>query len=286
MGLTLKKIKNVLGLDVPADLKRLQARTEASCKTLAGVLLKSRAQDTALDETPWFERIEARRSVVYAKTDQVRILDFGSERTDDSISKGQMEAGREKMLIVGEHAKHSSKKPKWAAVLFNLIRGFKFKSCLELGTCMGISASYESAALKLNRQGGKLYTLDAVDAFQGVARDGFAQMGLSEHVQTVLGRFSDALPGVLPLGPFDYAFIDGHHDEFATVQYFDQIHPHLTSRALVVFDDIGWSDGMRRAWDKIRRDPRISLTVGMGGMGLALIDPEIEGHPHFDIGLD
>jgi predicted O-methyltransferase YrrM len=42
----------------------------------------------------------------------------------------------------------------------------------------------------------------------------------------------------------DFAFIDGHHDERATVAYFQQMKPSLSPGAVVLFYDIKWSSGM------------------------------------------
>ena len=50
---------------------------------------------------------------------------------------------------------------------------------------------------------------------------------------------------------FLYAFIDVHHDDKATVACFKQILPYIADEAVIVFDDISWSDGMKRAWKKI-----------------------------------
>jgi predicted O-methyltransferase YrrM len=80
------------------------------------------------------------------------------------------------------------------------------------------------------------------------------------------------LPALSKMRPADYAFIDGHHDEKATVQYFDQMYPHLSSRSMVVFDDIDWSPGMQRAWKEIEKNPRVSLAVDLGPVGVCVID--------------
>ena len=75
--------------------------------------------------------------------------------------------------------------------------------------------------------------------------------------------------------PVDYAFIDGHHDEQATLDYFEQLLPHLAPRALLVFDDVDWSDGMKRAWQKIQADPRVAISIETRTLGLCVIDSTI-----------
>jgi hypothetical protein len=36
-----------------------------------------------------------------------------------------------------------------------------------------------------------------------------------------------------------------------------------------VFDDIRWSDGMLRAWERIADDPRVALAVDLDRYGVA-----------------
>jgi len=38
-----------------------------------------------------------------------------------------------------------------------------------------------------------------------------------------------------------------------------------------VFDDIHWSAGMKRAWERICADPRFSLFIDLGKVGLAIV---------------
>jgi predicted O-methyltransferase YrrM len=124
--------------------------------------------------------------------------------------------------------------------------------------------------LELNGAG-TLVTLEGAPAIADLARGHLGRLGLG-RAEVVVGRFQDTLPGVLAARrPVDYVFVDGHHDEHATLGYFEQLLPFLADSALLVFDDIAWSDGMRRAWTAIARDPRVTSAVGLGPVGLCLI---------------
>jgi hypothetical protein len=61
-----------------------------------------------------------------------------------------MNRGKVVTRTVGEVSKGASKPYFWSLLLFKLIRKFRPSICLELGTCLGISASFQAAALKLN----------------------------------------------------------------------------------------------------------------------------------------
>ena len=69
----------------------------------------------------------------------------------------------------------------------------------------------------------------------------------------------------------DYAFIDGHHDQDATIDYFRQIKPHLSPNAVLVFDDISWSDGMKKAWKTIKNDKDIEVYVDLFVVGVCIV---------------
>src|SRR6185437_7013815 len=130
---------------------------------------------------------------------------------------------------------------------------------------------YLGAAQKLNQRG-RVATLEGAPALAALAEQHLQSLGL-DNVRVVVGRFQDTLAGVIQSDrPLDFVFIDGHHEEKATLQYFEQVYPALASKAVVVFDDIAWSDGMQRAWRSIEDDPRVQLSVDLSRVGVAVFD--------------
>lgn len=223
-------------------------------------------------ERAWFRRIEEVRGDLLTSSDVIEQIDFGAGDAKSSLSADEMAYGRRVERSVRELCS-ASKSPFWSESLFHLVRWFEPSVGLELGTCFGISAGYQAAAMKLNGKG-RLVTCEGAPALAERSRQHLDALGLGDRVEIVVGRFSDTLGEVLPrVAPLDYAFIDGHHDEHATVAYFEQLVPFLASRALLVFDDIAWNDGMKRAWRSISRDARCHLAVDFGKVGLILIDP-------------
>lgn len=162
-----------------------------------------------------------------------------------------------------------SKSQDHATLLHLLIREFQPLKALELGTNIGISSSYQAAALKMNGQG-QLTTLEVSPFRMQAAKDLHDSMGL-ENVTYACGLFSETLDKVLEeLESVDYAFIDGHHQMQATLDYFDKIWDHTSDNAIVVFDDIRWSGGMKRAWHKLKQDIRIKIAVDLDKMGICV----------------
>ena len=122
--------------------------------------------------------------------------------------------------------------------------------------------------------GGRLTTLEGSPARARIARSVFEAVGL-DNVMCKIGLFTDTLRETLEeMGSVDYAFIDGHHLKQPTLDYFDEIYPHLAEGALVIFDDIRYSRGMREAWSLLKRDIRIKVAVDLGRMGVCTISKE------------
>jgi predicted O-methyltransferase YrrM len=140
-----------------------------------------------------------------------------------------------------------------------------------MGTSVGISASYIAAALKLNGRG-KLVTLEGGAALADVARRNFAALSLEGVVEVVVGPFHETLSGAFKdSSPIDFIFIDGHHDEDATKKYFTMMLPCLAPVSVAVFDDINWSEGMKRAWHSVAAAPQCTASFSLRDLGIAVV---------------
>lgn len=155
--------------------------------------------------------------------------------------------------------------PHEGRLLYHLAARLQPAQCLELGTCLGLSAAYLAAGLAGGD--GRLATLEGGAAVAQRARANLDALGLGS-AEVIVGPFAETLPEVLRRHqPFDLVFIDGHHEPAALQAYADQIMPGLAEGAVLVFDDVAWTPGMRRAWRTLaaRLHPAIDLlTVGLG----------------------
>lgn len=199
------------------------------------------------------------------------MMDFGAGSPDSTRTAEEMQRGVAFEATIGDICQRSSKPAFWARMLFAVVLEYQPLRGIELGTCLAISAAYQSGALQLAGNGGTLHTLEGADSLAEQARHNLARLGIG-NVTVVAGRFDQTLDGVLDeLGRVDYAFIDGHHDQQATVAHFRQLMPVLAPEAVLVFDDISWSPGMQDAWRAISADPRVRVVVDLRAVGICVL---------------
>ena len=89
------------------------------------------------------------------------------------------------------------------------------------------------------------------------------------NITQITGRFQDVLHDVLQRMQYvNFAFIDGHHNKDATIKYYSEIKPFLGKGAVLVFDDISWSQGMDEAWHTIKDDKDINHFEDLQKLGI------------------
>ena len=150
---------------------------------------------------------------------------------------------------------HGPASPRSGGALMRTVRELAPRSCLELGTAFGVSGAYQAAALELNGPG----ILTTVERNEGW-RDGPGGLpsrppGAGRAPIRVAARLAWERARSMP--PIDYAFLEPTTPTRATLAHFATLLPHLREGAIVVFDDINWSDGMWRAWRSIAPRARI-----------------------------
>ena len=154
----ISRITSRLGVDdsIRAALHKVQAASAR--REITSLKERSPALEQALRETlanrlepaegDWVRRIESLRRRLHRSSDTIAMYDYGAE--GDAVRE----------VTVAERCRGASKPYFWSLLLLKLIRQFRPLRCLELGTCMGISAAYQGAALAINGQEGTLTTIE------------------------------------------------------------------------------------------------------------------------------
>ncbi len=233
--------------------------------------------ETDAEAARWQTRIERLRERLLGDTTPLELTDFGAGHAGAGAPRGTVRRTVAEMC-------RASKSPFWCRILFELVRATGPARAVELGTCLGISCSYQAAAQQV-AGGGDMWTLEGAAALAARARAHFDELGL-DRVRVVEGPFSETLGTVLEeAAPVAWAFVDGHHEERATVEYFETFLPRLAETAVLVFDDIAWSAGMRRAWRTVRSHPRVVFSAALGQMGICVVAPERHPPLHLELPL-
>lgn len=249
-------------------LDSLEQESNPNAKRLAILLRQTIKEELSKEEMQWIEKIENLRADIEKNTSKVNVIDYGAGNPQDSRTESEMYNGTINTSRVCD-INIASKRPFWAKVLFKIIREFKPQTAIELGTCLGISSAYQSSAMILNNNG-RLITMEGSPELVKIAGNHIEGLGI-KNVEIIEGRFQDNLPRILEENkPIDYVFIDGHHDEKATIDYYNLFIPYLKDGAVLVFDDISWSKGMKKAWKTIQKDNRISLAINFKEIGICI----------------
>ena len=152
-----------------------------------------------------------------------------------------------------------------SVIIGTIARRRKARAILELGTCIGLNAVVMGI---LNPQA-RVITVEGDGTLHRITRR-IARMLNQKNIVFVNALFDDVLEEILYTYQPDFIFVDGNHSQDATLQYFRQICESVNRRAMVVVDDIDWSQGMREAWKKISC-PRIRNKIGFVKFGIVAL---------------
>lgn len=267
------------------NISLMRSSNEELIKKLSNVLESVATNRFTEQETEWFSKIELLRSNLLSSTEIIPVVDYGPGHRGTHRSQEEMDKGVVGQASVAEICRKVSSPSTYCRLLFKIVHDFKVKKGIELGTALGISCAYQSAGMDLNNMG-EFVTCEGSPGVASVAERSLQALGLN-RTRVVQGRFQDTYEGVLTSQhPVDYIFIDGHHDEFATVEYFEKLIPHLSDTAIVVFDDIDWSDGMKRAWKKVISMNGILATVALKNLGIVITDKSKSTPTHYEFYLN
>ncbi|MBW2662670.1 MAG: class I SAM-dependent methyltransferase [Deltaproteobacteria bacterium] len=285
---TIKKILKIpirmlLKLSARKQLSRLSTIRNPAADKIVNALTDTLNDHLASEEKTWVDRIEALRKKLSRSSTEISITDYGVGAANLKRTKEAMYQGVTVTRTVG-NASRASTPYFWSLLLFKLVRNFRPSSCLELGTCVGISGAYQASAQQLNKNGG-FVTLEGDKSLGSLAVQNLQSLGL-DNISVVTGRFHVTLDKVLnEHKPIDYVFIDGHHDEDATIAYFEQIQPYFSEKSILIVDDISWSDGMRKAWKRIEGSEKVRISLDLRVIGICILDNDIDQKYSFRIWL-
>lgn len=210
-------------------------------------------------DNAYCKKIDHLRRKLYKSEKIITVNDFGAGSQINNSKKRK----------VKDIAKNSAKNSKFGKLLYRITQFYNVQNSLELGTSFGISTIY------LANKKSKVYTLEGCQETANIAKENFNQMGL-KNIDLTLGDFKYTLDATLEkINPLDLVFVDGNHQEEATIQYFEKCLQHSNNNTIFIFDDIHWSNGMENAWKHIKSSNKTTLTIDLFFIGIVFIKSEL-----------
>lgn len=216
-----------------------------------------------------YQSIENVRELLLIDKRELDIEDFGA---GSRVKKTNTRA-------VCAIADSSLKPKKFGQLLFRIVDRYSPDNILELGTSLGITTAYLASAKK----NAAVITMEGAGAVAALAKQNFKKLQL-DNIEMVEGNFDETLSDVMKrTKKLDLAFIDGNHRLEPTVRYFKELLPAVHEYSVLIFDDIHWSKEMEQAWETIKEDPSVTLSIDLFFIGLVFFRKEQKVKQHFTV---
>ncbi len=172
--------------------------------------------------------------------------------------------------------RYASIKHKYGKLINYLASLPEVKKIVELGTSVGTGTAY----LAIHNQDKKVFTIEGCPNIAELSKISISNIHKKElnldNITFYVGEFSTQFEKLKSdCGLADLVYIDGNHTYNATLDYFNYFLANTNRKAILVFDDIHWSDGMEKAWDEICNSSKSRVTVDLFRMGIVFLDPEL-----------
>lgn len=218
---------------------------------------------------PEYDVIEKLRQNLLSDQTTLTIEDFGA---GSSINRSNQRS-------IASIAKNTVKQKKYSQLLFRMVKGYKPKIILELGTSLGITTSY----LAIANPDANVTTIEAAEEVAAIAEENFKTLKL-QNIEIVKRHFDESLSSVIYLlSSIDFAFIDGNHRREPTERYFQQLISQKNNDSIFIFDDIHWSTEMEQAWQTIKEHEAVRCSIDLFFVGIVFFRQEFKEKQHFII---
>ena len=176
----------------------------------------------------------------------IEVADFGA-------GSRVFKSNRRQVARIAKTAGISAKR---AELLFRITKYFKTSTILEIGTSLGLATS----ALALN-DFSEVTTLEGCPNTMNQCQLQLQKFNIN-NVICITTEFSKELTeyNVQPT-PYNLIYFDGNHSKKATLEYFELLLPTINNETVWIFDDIHWSNEMEEAWEIIKENPKVTITI-------------------------
>jgi len=169
----------------------------------------------------------------------------------------------ESTRVICEITKNAVSSKSKCSLLYNLVRYFNSNSVLELGTSLGVSTLYLSAALP----DAEIITIEGDLSIIGIASS--HECSWAENIRYINGSFDQAMDKMISEDQkVDLIYIDGSHNsklQEGLLPYYKGLSHKGT---VWIIDDIYWSSDMTTWWETIKKDTEFNIAIDMYHFGI------------------
>jgi predicted O-methyltransferase YrrM len=212
------------------------------------------------NKTSWaaFSDLEKCRKQNLHDHSRIEVTDLGAG------SKHKIDSKRS----VSHITRHSSKNKRIAQLLFRTVKHFNPTTILDLGTSVGITTCYLAKA----NERAQIYSFEGCLNTQNIARRNAESLSI-ENISFISGNIDHTLSEHLKkINTVDLVLFDANHTYSATIRYFENCLEKAHKKSCFIFDDIYWSEEMKKAWSEIKAHERVNFTVDLFEMGFVFFD--------------
>ena len=210
---------------------------------------------------------------VYRLLDEV-IYDFRAKTVYQEIEQLRNDLEQDKRWVsnaesaaVSHLARTVLKPAKLTQLLYRLVADLKPGTSIELGASFGITSAYLAKAAP----GARLVSIMENSEALTIAKENLQKLNIS-NTELLSGNSDELLPKLLEGIPeLDFILIDGNHSQVSILNYFNSCLPKMSKQSMMVFEDIHRSREMKSAWEEIKSNPEVSVTIDLFWIGLVFI---------------
>ena len=201
-----------------------------------------------------------------------RQREYGDRLSNDTSMISYAIFGNNNEKTVSEVYSKAASPQVWCKLFYSLIKNLRIKYCLEIGTNLGVSGGYILEAMDYGEEY-KFITLEGVPKMCEISSNHFSEIVENSNFEVIQGLYENTFQKVIDNDyNYDLIFIDGNHQKDPTIHYFNELKSKLADKAVIIFDDINWSNGMKEAWQIISEDPIVNYSIDFYKLGIVVIE--------------
>jgi len=203
--------------------------------------------------------IEHKRNLLLSDKSVVIGQDYGAGTRIKKVAKEK---------TISRIARHGISSRKDCIFLFELMKLNKLKTCIELGTSLGIATAYMSKSVV----DGQVHSFEGNVMLAERAKKLLIELDCT-NANIIQGNIDVELPKFLrEIDNVDFVLIDANHTEKGLLAYFDLLKEKMGIGGLMVIDDIRWSMEMYNAWQKVYSNKQVSISIEFLNNGVLIFD--------------